>query len=267
MTEQTTTTGTFIWNELATRDLAAAKAFYTQLFGWGSEETPMPGDMPGNYALFKLGDVDIGGAYEMAGEMFEGVPPNWAAYVSVDDVDATMAAAEAAGGKTTWPAMDVPGIGRMGGFTDPTGAAIAIFKMGDKEERPDLGAAHGGFCWNELATNDTAKAAEFYSAVFGWVADHKGDDSPMPYTEWKVADKSVGGMMQIDPNWGPVPPHWAVYVSVEDCDATVAKAVELGAEIKAPAMDVPEVGRFAALADPTGAVFSVITLTAKHFEK
>ena len=70
MTEQTTTTSTFIWNELATRDLAAGKAFYTQLFGWDSEEAPMPGEMPGNYVLFKLGDVDIGGAYEMAGEMF-----------------------------------------------------------------------------------------------------------------------------------------------------------------------------------------------------
>ena len=73
--------------------------------------------------------------------------------------------------------------------------------------------------------------------------------------------------MQIDPAWGPVPPHWAVYVSVEDCDATVAKAVALGAEIKAPAMDIPEVGRFACLADPSGTVFSVITLTAKHFGK
>ena len=140
-------------------------------------------------------------------------------------------------------------------------------EMGDKEERPDLGAAHGSFSWNELATNDTAAAAAFYAEVFGWVADHKGDDSPMPYTEWKIGDKSVGGMLQLDPSWGPIPPYWAVYVSVEDCDATVAKALELGAEVKAPAMDIPEVGRFACLADPTGAAFSVITLTAKHFDQ
>ena len=262
MTEQTTSAGTFIWNELATRDLAAGKAFYSQLFGWGCEESPMPGEMPGAYALFKLGKVDIGGAYQMEGEMFEGVPPNWACYVSVDDVDATMSAAEAAGGKTLWPAMDIPGIGRMGGFTDPTGAALAVFKMGDKEERPDLGTTPGCFCWNELITNDTVAAAAFYSKVFGWAADRKGDDSPMPYTEWKLGEKSLGGMMQIDPNWGPVPAHWAVYVSVEDCDATVAKAVELGADVKAPAMEIPGVGRFACLGDPTGAVFSVITLSA-----
>jgi hypothetical protein len=267
MTEQTTSTGTFIWNELATRDLAASKAFYTQLFGWECEESPMPGDHPGVYALFKLDGVDIGGTYQMAGEMFEGVPPNWAAYVGVDDVDASMAAAEAAGGKTLWPAMDIPGVGRMGGFMDPTGATLAVLRMGEKEVRPDMGATHGGFCWNELATNDTEKAAKFYGTVFGWVADHAGDESPMPYSEWKVGDKSVGGMMQIDPNWGPVPPHWVVYVSVPDCDAAVAKAVELGASVQVPAMDVPEVGRFACLQDPTGARFSVITLTGGHFDQ
>ena len=153
----------------------------------------------------------------------------------------------------------------MGGIADPTSASLAAFKMGDAEQRPDMGDAVGSFCWNELTTNDTSKAAEFYAAVFGWSV--KTDDSPTPYGEWKLEDKSIGGMLQIDPSWGPVPPHWGVYVSVEDCDATVAKALELGAEVKAPAMDVPEVGRFACLADPTGAVFSVITLTARHFEK
>ena len=127
----------------------------------------------------------------------------------------------------------------------------------------DAGELAGTDPTGVVATNDTDAAAEFYSEVFGWVPRH--DDGPVPYTEWMVGDKSVGGMMKIDPNWGPVPPHWAVYVSVPDCDATVAKALELGAELKAPAMDIPEVGRFAALADPTGAVFSVITLTAKHF--
>jgi predicted enzyme related to lactoylglutathione lyase len=267
MTKQTTSTGTFIWNELGTRDLEAAKTFYTELFGWGCEETPMPGEHPGVYALFKLDGVDIGGGYALEGPMFEGVPPHWACYVAVDDVDATLTAAEAAGGKLTWPAMEIPGIGRMGGFTDPTGAGVGVFTLGVKDERPDLGATHGGFCWNELATSDTAKATEFYAAVFGWVADHKTDQSPMPYTEWMVGDRSVGGMLQLDPAWGPIPPYWAVYVSVPDCDATVAKALELGAEIKAPAMDIPEVGRFACLADPTGAVFSVITLTAKHFDQ
>lgn len=260
MTKQATSTGTFIWNELGTGDLAAAKRFYTELFGWGCTETPMPGEHPGVYALFQLDGVDIGGAYQQDGPMFEGVPPCWACYVSVDDVDATLAVAESAGGTTLWPAMDIPGIGRMGGFTDPTGAALAVFKMGDKEERPAMGVTHGSLCWNELTTTDMDAAGAFYSTVFGWEVDTKGDESSMPYAEWKLGDESVGGMMELDPEWGPGPSNWAVYVSVPDCDATVAKALALGGTVKTPAMDIPEIGRFATLVDPTGAEISVITL-------
>jgi predicted enzyme related to lactoylglutathione lyase len=70
----------------------------------------------------------------------------------------------------------------------------------------------------------------------------------------------AGGMMRIQSEWGEVPPHWATYFSVDDCDATVTAAVELGATPVGPTMDVPHVGRFAWLADPQGAMFAVITL-------
>ena len=259
----TTAPGTFCWNEVASPNLDASKEFYCQLFGWTAEENPMPGDGPGVYVLFKLNGVDIAGGYQLSEEVFPGVPPHWAAYVSVKNVDATLAKALAAGGTPTMPAMDIPEIGRMAGFMDPTGAAIAIFQMGDKEERPSLGTATGFPCWNELATNDTAKAGAFYHEVFDWGVDKK-DGGPMPYTEWTMGDQSVGGMLQIDPAWGPVPPYWAMYVSVENCDVSLARALELGAKIKAPAMDVEGVGRFACLADPTGVVFSIITLDEAH---
>lgn len=224
----------------------------------------MPGDMPGSYVLLKLGDVDIGGIYQMEGEMFEGVPPHWAAYVSVEDVDATIAKALAAGASPAWPAIDVPGIGRMGGFFDPTGAALAVFKMGECEERPDLGEQHGFLCWNELATQDIGAASAFYAEVFGWTPRACGEDDPMQYTEWDLDGKTLGGMYQLNPDWGPIPSYWGVYVSVADCDATLAKAVELGAEVKAPATDIPEVGRFACIQDPTGAVLSFITMNPDH---
>ena len=262
MTEQTTIAGTFCWNELATRDAPAAKAFYTGLFGWTTQDKPMPGDMPGEYTLFKLGDTDIGGGYAMVGEMFEGVPPHWLSYVAVEDVDAITARAEELGADILWPPMDVPDIGRMASFTDPTGAALAVYKGAGKPERPDLGSKVGAFCWNELNTNDLDKATSFYTALLGWEADRK--PGPMPYTEWKRGDSVVGGALQMDPAWGEIPPHWMVYVSVEDCDATVARAQELGGQVKMPPMDIPEVGRFSVLADPTGAVVSVITLSGEH---
>ncbi len=263
MTHQVAVVGSFCWNELATSDLAACKQFYQALFGWEAEDQPMPEGAPGVYTIFKLNGVDIAGGFQMEGEMFQGVPPHWGAYVSVDDVDATMQRAVAAGGTVMMPAMDVPCVGRMGGFQDPQGAHVRAYKGGEKEDRPDLGDAVGFLCWNELATSDAGKAAEFYSKVFGWGIDKK-DGGPMPYTEFQQDGKSVAGMIQLDPSMGDVPTYWAVYVSVEDCDATLAKAIELGAKVLAPAMNVPEVGRFSCFMDPTGAVISVISLVEGH---
>jgi len=262
MTEQTTTTGTFCWNELATADADAATSFYKALFGWKTEDAPMPGDMPGRYVLFKLGDTDIGGGYAMVGEMFEGVPSHWLSYVAVDDVDAALAKAEQLGAHVVWPAMDVPDIGRMACFEDPTGARLAVFKSAGKSDRPDLGRRLNAFCWYELNTNDLAKASAFYTELLGWKADRK--PGPTPYTEWMLDGCVVGGALQMDPAWGEIPPHWQVYVSVADCDATAAKAQELGGRVELPPTDIPEVGRAAVLADPTGADIAVITLSGEH---
>ena len=81
------------------------------------------------------------------------------------------------------------------------------------------------------------------------------------YTIYKNGGVQAGGMMQIGKEMGPVPPHWAVYFAVDDCDATVAKAGSLGAKTIVPPTDIPEVGRFGIIQDPQGAVFAVIKIT------
>lgn len=259
-------TGNFCWNELATRDTDAAKTFYTQLFGWDSEDTPMPGDAGGEYTLFKLGEIPIGGLYEMKGPRFEGVPPHWAMYVSVDDVDATVATATDAGGKVVWGPFDVPGIGRMAGLADPTGAVLSAFESGETPERPDMENRVGSFCWAELHTNDTDAAGAFYTKVYGWTT--KSDDAgPTQYHEWINRGTPIGGMMKIDASWGDVPPHWMNYVAVADCDATAARATELGGKILVPPMTIPEVGRFSMFTDPGGAGLAAIWLDPAHLKK
>ena len=72
--------------------------------------------------------------------------------------------------------------------------------------------------------------------------------------------------MQIQPAWGPVPPHWGIYFAVEDTDAAFAKATSLGATAIVPPMEIEKVGRFATIKDPQGAVFSIIKL-APHENK
>jgi hypothetical protein len=117
----------------------------------------------------------------------------------------------------------------------------------------------GAFAWNELNTRDLAASKAFYSTVFGWQPNDM-DMEGMAYTEWRLGEKSVAGMMPM-PDMVPaeVPSHWLVYFGVDDTDATVAKATGLGATAVVPPTDIPP-GRFAVLADPEGATFAVIKM-------
>ena len=113
--------GMFSWNELLTTDPAAAKEFYTQLFGWTTQVFPMGAY---DYTIVKVGEADIGGIMSIP-EMSKGMPPSWGAYVTVDDVDATAAKAEKLGGKIIVAPTDIPAVGRFTVIQDPQGAVIS----------------------------------------------------------------------------------------------------------------------------------------------
>ena len=114
----------------------------------------------------------------------------------------------------------------------------------------------GSFVWHELMTRDTARARDFYSQLFGWKMQ---EDEMMPgfiYTMISNKGDMLGGMMAITPEQGDTPPHWMIYVSVRDVDATAQQCESMGGEIIVPAHDIP-VGRWALLQDPTGAKFAI----------
>ncbi len=116
----------FAWHEVYTRDGAATRAFYTQLLGWGTESMPM--SEGGTYTMFTSGGKPCGGMMEMSGPQFEGVPPHWSIYISVDDVDATVTTATGMGATVLVPAMDIPTIGRICLIQDPQGATFWVYK-------------------------------------------------------------------------------------------------------------------------------------------
>lgn len=242
--------GTPSYVELMTPDQAAAKEFYGQLFGWQVEDMPMGDDY---YVTASLeGDAVCG----IAGQMPElaGHPAFWGVYLAVDDVDATTAKVEPAGGKIEAGPFDVMELGRMSSIQDPTGARVNLWQAGQH-----LGTVRanepGTPIWNELMTPDVPTATKFYSDVLGvrWdtMAMEGGD-----YTTLVVGDRPVGGAM-VPPMEG-IPPHWNVYFNVESVDQSVAQAVELGGAVVAPAFDVGGVGRMAVLADPQGAMFNLM---------
>ena len=252
--------GTFSWIELATTDGPGAKKFYTDLFGWEPTDNPMGPDMV--YTIYKINGKDVAASYQKGAEM-EQVPTHWACYVAVESADETAAKAKSLGGTVVQEPFDVMDHGRMAAITDPTGATFCIWQpnqhkgVGIKNELNTL-------CWNELMTNDTERAKDFYTKLFGWKT--KGDSGATPYTEWINGEEHIGGMMQIQPDMGPMPPNWGLYFAVDDCDSKVAQAQSLGARTYVPPTDIPNVGRFAVLADPQGAVFNIIKLTAEHHQ-
>ncbi|HUP59973.1 MAG TPA: VOC family protein [Thermoanaerobaculia bacterium] len=241
--------GTFCWVELATNDVGAAKKFYMDLFGWGVNELSMGPD--GNYYIFTKNGKDCAAMYQLTPEM-AGMPPNWMSYVSVTNADAVAEQIKSLGGNVVKAPFDVMDQGRMAVIADPQGAYFCIWqpKQGigvHVRDEPDT------LCWNELQARDVDAAKKFYSGL-GW-----GMKESPEYTEWKVGEKAIGGMMQ---SQAPpqVPSYWMPYFAVADCDASVAKAKSGGANVFAGPMDYPGVGRFAVLGDAQGAVFAVIKL-------
>jgi hypothetical protein len=111
----------------------------------------------------------------------------------------------------------------------------------------------GTFCWDELHTRDVAEAKGFYGKLFGWTG--KAAEGDAEYWHWKNAGKDIGGIIS-QMGGRSVPPHWLAYVAVSDVDGVSKKVETLGGRVVAPAMDIPKVGRFSVVQDPTGAVFS-----------
>ena len=122
--------------------------------------------------------------------------------------------------------------------------------------------AHGSICWNELATKDAGAAKKFYTELFGWKLQGS-EAGGMDYTEVTLDGKPFGGIMQMSAEMSPMPSHWMTYVAVDDVDATVKRVEELGGKTCVPPQDIPHVGRFSVITDPTGANIAVITLNAR----
>ncbi|MCA1631798.1 MAG: VOC family protein [Acidobacteria bacterium] len=119
--------------------------------------------------------------------------------------------------------------------------------------------AHGAFCWNELGTRDAGAAKKFYTELLGWQLK-EGDAAPGAYTEIVVGGAHVGGIYQAGPEYGDMPSQWTAYVAVDDVDAAAKRVAELGGKVRVPPNDIPGVGRFCVINDPTGATLSLITL-------
>jgi uncharacterized protein len=245
--------GTPNYVDLMTPDQRAAADFYSSLFGWQTTEEPV-GDDGDYYITASIEGDSVAG---IGGQMPElaGHPAFWNVYLACDDVDAATAKVEAAGGKIDAGPFDVMEHGRMSAIQDPTGARVNLWQA-NQHIGCQRGNEPGTFIWNECLTPDIPAATAFYAEVLG-MGSETTDMEGGSYTVLTNAEgRQIGGAM--NPPMEGIPPHWSVYFNVEDVDATVARAVELGGRVVAPAFDVAGVGRMAVLADPQGATFNLM---------
>jgi predicted enzyme related to lactoylglutathione lyase len=243
--------GSFNWIELGTTDQQAAKQFYSALLGWQPHDVPLGPD--GYYTRFELDGGIVAGCYAIPPS--QRMPPNWGLYVAVDDADATATRATALGGTVFCPVSDVFKFGRMAGIQDPTGAFFSVWQA---QSHIGIGIAgeNGTLVWADLNTPDRERAKTFYEALFGWTFVTGKDKPADSYLHIKNGEAYIGGILPDSHRNQHAPPHWLIYFLVADCDASTAKATEIGARVYAPPMSIENNLRFSVLADPQGATFA-----------
>jgi predicted enzyme related to lactoylglutathione lyase len=249
--------GMFSWIDLMAKDAAAAKRSYQELCGWDAFYNPT--DQGGVYTQFLLRGQPVAGLGEMSDEMrASGMPAVWNSYVTVQDAEASTARAAELGASIQMPPMRIMDVGRMSILADPTGAHFSLWEPGTHVGSGIVNEPCS-LTWNELSTNDPERAAAFYRELFGWTITVANDNG---YLLIESNGRANGGIMSLGAEReGVAPPHCAVYLAVEDCDASVAKASELAAEVVMPPMDIPQ-GRFAIIADPQGAMIHLMKVLA-----
>jgi predicted enzyme related to lactoylglutathione lyase len=242
--------GTPSWVDLGSQDAEAAAAFYGGLFGWTADMDPRP--EAGGYGIFTLRGKNVAG---LGPKMNPDMPPFWSVYVTVADADETLSKASAAGGTVVMGPMDVFDVGRMGVIQDAVGSFVSIW-----QPMAHIGAElvnePGTFGWNELATNDLAKARDFYQSVFGWglEAAASSDHAAIFTVDGNVVcGAHVAGAGEF--------PAWSVWFAVDNCDTSAALVAELGGKVLMPPNDM-DFGRGSVVADPQGAVFGIASVTA-----
>jgi predicted enzyme related to lactoylglutathione lyase len=259
--------GQFVWYELTTPDVAAAKNFYPPIAGWGTQQFDK------DYTMWTTRGVPFAGIFQLGPEQRQkGIPPNWMPYVDVDNVDETARKATSLGGKTMHGPQDIPNTGRFAVLQDPQGAVFGVYKSNRSSQAWDGTPVVGRFSWHELMTTDYKKAFDFYRQLFRWEKTGEMDmDGGNPYFMFGMKGKMFGGIYNRDAlaqdpatasQVSSMQPFWLVYIHVKDVKKAVETATRAGAFVQRPPMEIPG-GMIAIMGDPQGAAFAVHHQTAQ----
>lgn len=247
--------GTPSWADLMTPDPEKAFVFYGKLLGWTfTEGTPETG----YYSMCQVRGMNVAGMGKRDDDA--PFPSAWNIYFATEDAEESAAAVKEHGGSVVMGPMDVMAEGRLAFCADSTGAHFGLWQA-----KRHIGAMlvnePGALAWSEVNTRDAKAATQFYASVMGLEPELLPSDQ-MEYYVMKRGSDVIHGVLQMNEQWpAHIPPHWMVYFASPNTDASAALVRDLGGTVQVEPFDTPY-GRIAVVADPFGAIFSLVQLPA-----
>lgn len=243
------------WVHVSTPNEASTRSFYTALLGW--DISPGAPEFNG-YAMASFNDALVAGVSPSGDDNLAA----WTLFFGTDDAHATASAISEHGGTLLSPVLEIGDAGRMVVAQDPQGAMFGVWEA-KLLNGFGLHGETGALSWNDLRSSDPDSARAFYSSLFGYHFTRIEMAGP-DYTTFALSadgepQGGIGGMMGME----GYSSHWIVYLAVPDADEAVIKTQSLGGQIISPGFDTPY-GRMAALTDPTGASFWVLSRPASQ---
>ncbi|WP_424211405.1 VOC family protein [Streptomyces sp. BI20] len=245
--------GTPCWVSLMVHGLGTTEDFYTALFGW--EFVPGP-DQLGPYVRALLDGKEVAGIGRLTPDRHLQV--TWTPYLATDDADATAETIRACGGTVAVGPLDAGTAGRVAICADPLGAVFGIWQAGD-HPGTRLSGVPGTPVWNELITQECSAVTKFYETVFGHEA--RACEGAEPGEDHRTLHLGAGPVASVLGVGRALPhdrgPHWMISFLVADSERA-AEVCEANGGRVLHAPDTSQPGRPAVLADPEGAVFTVL---------
>lgn len=246
--------GQFVWYDLVTEDVASAKAFYGQLFGWRFEDVQGVDIV---YTVARHRGVAIAGILPIDDQDVNVASSRWLSLMSVSDVDQAARAVERAGGRIDMGPIDNPTRGRLAAVTDPEGATVVFVRArdGDPPNRDASELVSGRWMWTELWARDAGAAARLYQAVAGYGIERTDVVQSPEYRVLTRDGHPRAGVNQIP--WSGVQPNWLPYIKVDDPAAVARRVEQLGGTVLIPPLPEIRNGSVGLVTDPSGAAFAI----------
>jgi len=238
--------GKFVWHDLVTSAPGPCRRFYAELLGWQFEDTQRNGKP---YAIAHLGGQRVAGIVSKGASAAE-KGSQWVGYVSVQDVDRTVAEAVKAGGRAVVAPREIETIARAAVIADAEGAVLGLARIHRGDPPDEAAPREGRFFWMEYFARDPQAALSFYTGLLGYQSEVREELAGLAYHVLK-SPRPRAGLLPV-PQEG-MRPAWLPYVRVQDPAALSARVESLGGTVLfAPRADVRK-GTLAIVADPSGA--------------